>query len=245
MKIGWGSGRWISVAVLLWTLLPMTAFTKTKKKSTSIQPLPKNIPKAIPVTEEPMPAAERIKIITPRPMAEVAVENSPDGATTYVLAQGDVFDAASAPDPTGKALSVEVEFVYDPATNQNSTIITQGGPNLGWSIQLMDGKPAFTIHDEGLHATLTSEEPLTPGHVILRGLLGLDGSLSLGATGLTKAAQGFAPMEEGFPHKPEQGLAVGLSSALPEAKSTPFAGDIIQVKLSLHPGLIEPAVSKP
>jgi hypothetical protein len=248
MMIGLRSTKWISVAVLLWTLLPGTAFPKTKKKTHSSDALPKNIPKAIPVTEDPVPTLEKPKIITPRPMAEVTVENSPDGASTYTLAQGDVFDVATSPDPTGKALSVEVDFVYDPALDLNSLLVSQGGPKLGWALHLVEGKPSITINNEGLTATLKSDEPLTAGHVILRGLLGLDGTLSLGGTGLGKSAQGFAPMEEGFSRKPDQGLTVGQTPASPESKvvpnSTTFQGNMIQVRLSLHPGVIDAIVSK-
>jgi hypothetical protein len=107
-------------------------------------------------------------------------------------------------------------------------------------VHMLDGKPAFTVMYDGLRATLKSKEALPPGRVTLRALMGLDGTLALSATGLTKEVRGFAPMTGGLPRPPAQGLRVAQSFGVLPLKdfpnSTPFDGAIEHVRLTLLPG---------
>lgn len=146
-----------------------------------------------------------------RPFREVARDVSGDGAENYALAAGDRFDAKASPDITARSFEIEAEFEYNPELDRDATIITQGDPRLGWAVHLVAGHPAFTVNYDGLSATLRTEQPLASGHIILRALLGADGTLGINATGIETGARGFAPMEGGFPRQPEPGISVGRS----------------------------------
>jgi Domain of unknown function (DUF4976) len=175
-----------------------------------------------------------------RKLAEVTVDAAADGGVNYWLQGGDNFTAAESPDITKRGLDAEIVFEFNPAVDGDSTLLSQGGPQLGFAIHLLAGKPAFTVNYDGLSATLKAKEPLPPGRVTLRALMGLDGTLALHATGLTKEVRGFAPMEGGFPRKPSQGLQVAHSFGVLSVKdfpdSTPFDGAIERVRFTLLPG---------
>lgn len=175
-----------------------------------------------------------------RKLAEVKVDAAADGGVNYWLQPGDSFTADESPDITKRSLDAEIVFDYNPAVDGDSTLLSQGGPNLGFAIHMLDGKPAFTINYDGLRTTLKAKEPLPAGRVILRALLGLDGTLALHATGMAKEARGYAPMEGGFPRKPSQGLDVAHSfGVLPNKdfpNSTPFDGVVHHVRFTLQPG---------
>ena len=176
-----------------------------------------------------------------RPMARVTIESGADGSQSLLLIAGDRFDAKSSPDITGRSFEVEADFIYHPVVDRDATIISQGGPQLGWAVHLIDGRPAFTVNYEGLRATLKTDDALPEGHITLRGLLGADGTLGINATGLPGGARGFTPMEHGFPRQPEQGLRVGESFEPLEAKvfpnSSPFDGFISRVRFTMLPAL--------
>ncbi len=171
---------------------------------------------------------------------KIQVDASPDGSVTYWLEPGDDVDGDTAPNITEHGLSFETVFEYNPDVDANSSLITQGSGKLGYALHLMDGKPAFTVNYDGLHTTLKADEALKPGRVILRALLGLDGTLAIAATGLQHEARGFTPMEGGFPRKPQQGLMAGKAfGALPAElfpASTPFDGVIHKLTLQILPG---------
>jgi len=174
-----------------------------------------------------------------RPIQEISAERSADGSVHYALFPGDRLDGKSSPDITGRSFEIEAEFEYNPAVDRDATVISQGGPKLGWAVHLTDGRPAFTVNYDGLRATLKTEQPLGAGHIVLRGLLGADGTLGINANGIQKGARGFAPMEGGFPRQPEQGLSVGESfgplSARLFPNSSPFDGIISRVRFTLLP----------
>lgn len=176
-----------------------------------------------------------------RKMAAVKVDAAVDGSVSYWLQGGDSFSASESPDIARRGIDVEIVFHYKPEVDGDSTLLSQGGPQLGFAIHMLGGKPAFTVNYDGLRTTLKAKEPLPPGRVILRALLGLDGSLVLGATGLTQQVRGYAPMEDGFPRKPAQGLEVAHSFGVLPAKefpnSTPFDGAIEHVRFTLLPGI--------
>lgn len=174
-----------------------------------------------------------------RPMADVQVTQGVDGGVEYALMSGDSFDAESSPDITGRGLDIEMEFDYNPAVDGDSNLLSQGDADLGWSLHIVGGKPAFTVRYDGLRTTLKGTTPLALGHIELRALLGLDGSLALGGTGLGDGVRGFAPMEDGFPRRPAKGLSVGTSFGPLTAKdfpnSSPFDGNIFRAVLHLLP----------
>ena len=176
-----------------------------------------------------------------RKMTEVKVDSAADGSVSYWLQAGDNFKAEESPDIAQHALETEIIFDYNPAVDGNGTLLSQGDPKLGFAIHLLDGKPAFTVNYDGLRATLKSKEALPAGRVVMRALLGLNGSLALSATGLTQEVRGYAPMEGGFPRKPAQGLQVAQSLGALPAKdfpnSTPFDGVIERMRFTLLPGM--------
>lgn len=176
-----------------------------------------------------------------RKMAEVKLDSAADGSATWWLQGGDSFSADESPDIAERAIDLEVVFQYNPAVDRDSTLISQGGPQLGFAVHLVDGKPGFTVNYEGLRTTLKSAEPLPAGRIVLRALLGLDGTLALTATGLKSEVRGYTPMEDGFPRKPAQGLQVAQSFGVLPVKdfpnSTPFDGALERVRFTLLPGV--------
>jgi hypothetical protein len=176
-----------------------------------------------------------------RKMADVKVDASADGSVSYWLQAGDSFRVDESPDIAKHGLDAEIVFDYKPAIDGDSTLLSQGGPQLGFAIHMLGGMPAFTVTYEGLRATLKSKEPLPPGRIMLRALMGLDGTLALHATGMTQEVRGYAPMEGGFPRKPAQGLKVAESFGVLPAKdfpnSTPYDGAIERLRYTLLPGV--------
>ena len=181
-----------------------------------------------------------------RPMSDVKTDAAADGSKTFWFAAGDSFSAAESPDITSRNLDIETEFNFNPATDGDATLIGHGDTMLGWAIHFIGGHPAITVNYDGLSATLKSTEGLPVGRVTLRALLGLDGSLALTATGMTNEVRGFAPMEGGFPRKPEAGISIGHSFGPLDVKkfpdSAPFDSMILQLRLTLLPA--EPPTDK-
>lgn len=228
------------MAIAAYAVLAIPASAATKKH------------KPAPAKPEPTPAETPADPATPEPenhgadhprqvLKEVHQEKSADGAHTYWLAKGDVFSGKDSPELPAHALDIEAQFAYSAAADQNATLISQGNSQLGWAIHLIGGKLAITVNYDGLRATLHSDEPLADGNVILRGLLGLDGTLGISASGFTKVVHGYAPMTGGFPRQPQEGLQVaGKSTALAAQafpKQTPFSGDISSLRLTLLPAI--------
>ncbi len=174
-----------------------------------------------------------------RPMTEVKTDAAADGSKTFWFAAGDSFSAAESPDITARNLDIEAEFNFNPATDGDATLFGHGDTKLGWAIHFVGGHPAITVNYDGLSATLKSDEILPAGRITLRALMGLDGTLALSATGLQKELRGYAPMENGFPRKPESGIAIGHSFGPLDANFFPdsalFDSIILQLRLSLLP----------
>jgi len=210
---------------------PASAATKKRKPQ---QPAP-----AAPVTP---PKAEPAAEVVDHPrhaLKEVRHEDAANGVRSYWFVKGDSFRGDDSPVISARGLDIEAQFAFDGKSDANSTLVSQGDAKLGWTIHFVNGKPAVTINYDGLHTTLCAEEPTPNGPVTLRALLGLDGSLAINTTGLTKPAHGYAPMTGSFPRQPEDGLEVGEKSAsLNDASfpnQTPFAGDVTFVRVSLMP----------
>ncbi len=174
-----------------------------------------------------------------RSIEEVSTEHSADDSMSWSFFAGDRFAGKTSPDINGRSFAIEAEFEYNPEVDRDATVISQGGPELGWAVHLVDGRPAFTVNYDGLRATLKTDQSLAAGHIILRGLFGADGTLGVNATGIQNGARGYAPMEGGFPRQLEQGISIGesfgplKSSLFPD--SSPFDGIISHVRFTLLP----------
>lgn len=234
-----------AVATLALLAMPVVGATKKRQPSTPPPTAPET-PKPELLTDE-----EKAGHSPHSSMAQVHKEKNAGSIESFWFAAGDKFNGKESPDITHHGLDIEAQFSYDSAHDADSTLISQGDSQFGWSIHFVNGKPSFTINYDGLHTTLSSDDRLPAGRVTLRGLLGLDGTLGINATGLKSGARGYAPMYNGFPRKPDQGLEVGHTSGLPtpaptstpeasangasKAPSTPDKGDITFVRLSLLP----------
>lgn len=198
---------------------------------------------------EALAAAESLRKTLPMPttwasayrrLNDIRIDAGSDGSVTYWYQAGDSLSATESPDIKERAMEIEMIFDYNPAVDRDSTLLSQGGPQLGFAIHLVDGRLAFTVNYDGLRTTLKSPEPLPEGRVTYRGLFGLDGSLAFSATGLKGEARGYAPMEGGFPRKPNQGLQVAQSFGVLDRESfpnsTPFDGAIQHLRFTLLPG---------
>ncbi|WP_198141366.1 sulfatase [Verrucomicrobium spinosum] len=178
-----------------------------------------------------------------RTVDQMKVDSSPDGMVSYFFQSGDRLGADASPDILERAFDIEVIFDYNPATNGDSTLLSQGDARLGFALHLVDGHPALTVNYDGLRSTLKSEEQLAPGQIRVRCLVSLDGSMSLAATGLTKEVRGYAPFEGGFPRLPTEGLSAGASfGPLPAGlfpNSAPFDGPFRLLRMTILPGVTE------
>jgi hypothetical protein len=175
-----------------------------------------------------------------RRLNEVRIDAGADGSVSYWYQSGDSFSTEESPDIKQRAIEIEMVFDYDPAVDGDSTLVSQGGPQLGFAVHCLDGKLAFSVNYDGLRTTLKSPEPLPGGRIIYRGLFALDGTLAFSATGLKEEVRGYAPMEGGFPRRPNQGLQVAQSFGVLDREhfpnSTPFDGAIEHLRITLLPG---------
>ena len=177
-----------------------------------------------------------------RKIAEVKTDSAADGSVAYWLQAGDAFNKEDAPDIEKHGLEFEIAFDYNPAADANGVLMSQGDEKLGYAIHLVEGKPAFTVNYDGLRSTLKARVPLPAGHIVLRALLGLDGTLAISAIGLPlEEVRGYTPMEGGFPRPLADGLTVAqMTKVLPSKVfplSTSFDGVITKMRLSVLPGI--------
>ncbi|CAN5869392.1 hypothetical protein BH11VER1_BH11VER1_37230 [soil metagenome] len=207
---------------------------KKKKAAKAEEPPPENV----------MPRnLEEHGIAEVRPMKDVRIDAAADGSVTYWLRLGDSFSAEESPDLTGRGLEVEIFFHYKPELDANSTLLQQGDAVNGFVIHIMRKKPAVTVVYGGLRATLQSDIELPEGLTQLRMVIGLDGTMAFQASTMKKGIRGYAPMGNGFANKPAEGLQVGKSLGPLPLKdypvSTPYAGTMAQVRLTLLPGVTD------
>lgn len=178
-----------------------------------------------------------------RSMKDVRIDAAADGSVTYWLRLGDSFNAEESPDLTGRGLEVEIFFHFKPELDANSTLLQQGDAINGFAIHLIQKKPAITVVYGGLRATLKSDDELPEGLAQLRMVIGLDGAMAFQASTMKKEIRGYAPMGNGFAAKPTAGLQVGKNLGPLPLKdypvSTPYAGTMAQVRLTLLPGATE------
>jgi hypothetical protein len=78
-----------------------------------------------------------------------------------------------------KTITADVEV----ASNANGVILCQGGRFGGWSLYVVNGKPAYTYNHVGLHQyTINSTEALAPGKATIKLEFAYDGGRGKGGT---------------------------------------------------------------
>jgi hypothetical protein len=218
------------LAGLALVTVPLQGATKKRKPATPPPPAPEEVP-ATPVMDENSHDRHSLK--------EVHQETDSSGAHSYWFGKGDEFSGKDSPDIKEHGLDIEARFNFDPKASADSTLISQGNDQLGWAVHIVHGKPAITINYEGLSTTLRADEPLPAGPVVLRALLGLDGTLGIGAVGSTKPGHGYAPMIGGFPSQPEEGPAIGKNTGALSKETFPdntaYDGELTFIRLSVLP----------
>ena len=180
-----------------------------------------------------------------RPATEVVPEASPDGSIHLSLVSGDELSAEEAPALTGRGFFIETSFEYQPAVDQDSTLMFHGDAQLGYALHLVGGKPALTVFKDG-QATSVLGDGLQPGLCHVRAGMDGDGLLSLAVPGRSEMLLN-APFQAGFPAQPKSGLAAAQSFGPLKVKdypnSTPFDGLIHRLHVTLLPP--KESVAKP
>lgn len=138
---------------------------------------------------------------------EAGVKAAEDGSTHLKLNMGDDFTLEESPHIQGRTLFMDAVFDYNPQTDLDSTLMSQGNEKLGWALHLVAGKPTLTLMHNGKPTSITGDG-LTPGRCTVRASLDADGLMSLAVPGRSEVL-GLAPFQNGFPAEPEKG---GLSA---------------------------------
>ncbi len=101
---------------------------------------------------------------------------------------GNVLESNEAPQVAGKSLRISVEV--EPST-RDGVIVAQGGSGFGYALSLREGRPVFTVREDGLPVSIVASN--TPsGRFRLEAHLARDGALTLVVDGKPLAA-GKAP----------------------------------------------------
>lgn len=184
-----------------------------------------------------------------RPVAEVAAAASPDGTQHYSLQPGDELGPDDAPRLQGRGLFIDVAIDYRPEIDRDSTLLAQGGMEMGYALHLVNGSPALTVFVDGKPAAIVGGE-LAPGPNHIRASIDSGGLMSLAVPGQSEILSN-APFTGGFPRQPVHGLEVGQSFGILAVKdypnSTPFDGEVQRLRLTVLPpaGQVAPASPSP
>lgn len=180
---------------------------------------------------------------TKRTKADIKWEGLSDGSVSYYFEAGDQFASEDGPAIKERGVEVQVTFSYSPKSQADAVLLSHGTPKMGFVVHLIEGRPAVTFKYEGIQSTLKTEKPLTSGKNVLRMVLGVDGSLSIGTYKENADALGYSPFDGGFPKNLEGHLLVGhLGEILPRGKfpkATAFQGKLDEVYYSVLPGVTE------
>lgn len=172
-----------------------------------------------------------------RPASEVVVAASPAGSADLVLKIGDEISAAEAPKLQGRGVFINAAFEFDPAIDQDSTLLTHGDAQSGYALHLVAAKPTLTVFANGKEAVIAGA-PLEKGRINLRALIDLGGVISMAVPGHSEVL-GVAPFDQGFPQEPKSGIAAGQSFGMLKAakypNSTPFDGIVHRLNLTILP----------
>ncbi|WP_434600145.1 arylsulfatase [Streptomyces sp. A5-4] len=149
-----------------------------------------------------------------------------------------------------------VANVTTPAGEAFGTIVTQGGKFGGWSLYVLDGRPAYCNNFLGVERyTVRGPDPLTPGEHEVRmdftydgGGLGKGGTAVLSVDG-TEVARGRVERTQPFLYSMDESLDVGVDTGTPVPDDLPrdrltFNGTIAKVRIDTgtdnHDHLIDP-----
>jgi hypothetical protein len=141
------------------------------------------------------------------------------------------------------ALTITAEV--DVPANANGVIVCQGGDFGGWTLYLLDGKPAYTYNWVGLESyTVSSTQKVAPGkHTITfdftyEGGRGAGGMATVSVDG-TKTAEGKISHTNSNTFGIDESADVGTDENTPVnpvyAKREKFAGKIRSVTIETHP----------
>ncbi|MCW0217305.1 MAG: sulfatase [Prosthecobacter sp.] len=172
-----------------------------------------------------------------RTAAEVGVTPSADGSVSLKLQMGDALTAEESPKLAGRGLFVDAAFDYHPQVDQNSTLVSQGGDQMGWALHLVAGKPTLSVFVDGKITSITGDG-LDAGPCNVRAMIDADGLMSMAVPGRSEVLS-LTPFSNGFPRQPNQGLAVGQSFGPLSVKSfpnsTPWDGPVQRLRVSIMP----------
>ncbi len=148
----------------------------------------------------------------------------------FVLKAGDQLEGKEVPNIADTAFTVSavVEATGD------GVIVAQGGSQVGFSLLVEDGKPAFAVRSWEATTTIRADQSILGKRAVLRAQLDQEGAMTLWID-QTKAAAGAAPI---LIHTvPGEGLSVGRDAGNPVgayAAPSPFHGTIHELRLTLE-----------
>lgn len=142
---------------------------------------------------------------------------------------GDALSNVEAPDIANQPFTVTADV---DTNGRDGVIVAQGGPRLGYSLFLVEGKPAFATRVGGQLTTIVAKSAAEKGKFSVRADLSPDGTLALSVDG-AKVAEGKSPGL--IPSQPADGFSVGsdVNSAVGEYEA-PYAlsGTITNVRVA-------------
>lgn len=172
-----------------------------------------------------------------RPVAEILHAASPSGSVDLILNVGDELSAEEAPKLQGRGAFIDAVFEFDPAVDQDSTLLAQGDAQSGYALHFVAGQPTLTVFAGGKSTTI-SGAALEKGRVNVRAQIDAAGVITIAVPGHSESL-GAAPFEAGFPQEPKSGIAVGQSFGILKAvdfpNSTPFDGAVYRLNVTLTP----------
>jgi len=166
---------------------------------------------------------------------EVGSTPSDDGSVHLKLQIGDDLTPEESPRLEGRGIFVDAAFDYNPQVDADSSLVTQGGEQMGWALHLVAGKPTLTVFVDG-KSTSISGDGLSAGRCNVRAMIDADGLMSLAVPGRSEVLAP-TPFAEGFPRQPNQGLRAGQSfgplSNKAYSNSTPWDGAVQRLRVTV------------
>lgn len=172
-----------------------------------------------------------------RPASEILHAASPSGSVDLILNVGDELSAEEAPKLQGRGAFIDAVFEFDPAVDQDSTLLAHGDAQSGYALHFVAAQPTLTVFAGG-KSTAVSGAALEKGRVNVRAQIDPAGVITIAVPGHSESL-GTAPFEAGFPQEPKSGIAVGQSFGILKAvdfpNSTPFDGAVYRLNVTLTP----------
>lgn len=177
--------------------------------------------------------------------AEVGSTPSEDGSVHLKLQIGDDLSPEESPHIEGRGLFVDAAFDFNPQVDSDSTLVSQGGDQMGWALHLVAGKPTLSVFVDGKVTSITGDG-LAAGRCNVRAMIDADGLMSMAVPGRSEVLSA-TPFANGFPRQPNKGLSAGISFGPLSPKdfpnSTPWDGPIQRLRVTVLPPKQE--VAKP